>query len=74
MDKPSIEVMEAVVKGDPDITIWRVIIKTDKGIWTEGFGNKDSLNAFLKGLQAAFSFTEVGYVDVFQRLKVLGKV
>jgi hypothetical protein len=48
--------------GDPAIPIFKITVESGNGIWEETYGSRELVDAFLKGLQAAFSFTEVGYI------------
>lgn len=46
--------VEAMTVGDdPPIQIYHVELSHGNGIWTETFGSKEQLDAFMKGLQAA---------------------
>ena len=38
---------------DPPIVIYHVEIKNETGVWTETFGSRAELDAFVKGLKAA---------------------
>ena len=49
--------------GDPKISIYKVTIEKGNGIWEETYGSKEITEAFLQGLRAAFSFTEVGFIS-----------
>lgn len=41
------------VGDDPSIEIYHVELSHKDGIWTETFGSKEQLNAFMRGLEAA---------------------
>lgn len=48
-----VEVRPLTVGDDPSIEIYHVELSHETGIWTETFGSKEQLEAFLKGLRAA---------------------
>ena len=52
--------------GDPKIPIYEIKVwdeEGEKGVWNETYGSEELAQAFLKGLEAAFSLTEVGFVE-----------
>jgi hypothetical protein len=55
LEKPEIEIIEEIIKGDPELKIYRVSIKTDTGEWKEVCGSKELLRHFMRGVQAGFS-------------------
>ncbi len=59
---PKITITVEVHDGDPKIAIYRVVIESDNGVWTEAFGSEECLRAFIRGLKAAFAFSDVGFV------------
>lgn len=46
-------VQPLTVGDDPEIEIYHVELSHEGGMWTETFGSKELLDAFLKGLRAA---------------------
>lgn len=48
--------------GDPKIPIYKITVRDENNIWEETYGSKELAKAFLQGLKAAFSFTEVGHI------------
>lgn len=50
------------IAGDPGTQIYNVNMEDDKGgCWNETLGSEELLKVFLKGLKAAFSFTNTKY-------------
>ena len=56
--------IEIEIVGDPKIPIYKITIEKNRGTWEETLGSKEIAEAFLQGLRAAFSFTEVGFITV----------
>lgn len=52
--------------GDPAIPIYKITIRDEakRSVWEETYGSKELAEAFLKGAKAAFSFTEVGFIEI----------
>ena len=65
MAKIRIEIKAIRVESDPTIVVYETIIHDEekKAVWHETYP-KELLKAFLKGVEAAFSFTEVGFIEI----------
>lgn len=54
--------------GDPEIPVYGIAIQDEDkkrpSVWQETLGSRELARAFLKGVQAAFSFTEVGFIEI----------
>jgi len=50
--------------GTPQIMVYEVELEDETGCWSETFGTRDLLNAFLKGVQAASSMSGTRVLDV----------
>jgi len=64
MAEITIDIKPVKVGNDPSITIFHVTIRSERGIWTESWGSRELLEAFLQGVKAALSFTEVGHIEI----------
>ena len=66
MPKIKIEIKPIRVESDPSIVVYETIIRDEERqtAWHETLGSKELLEAFLKGVKAAFSFTEIGSVEI----------
>lgn len=42
--------------GDPEITIYKITLKGEEGIWEETLGSEEQKDAFLRGIEALHSF------------------
>jgi len=53
------------IVGDPPIKIYhiKIVDKKNKAVWDETFGARELAVVFLKGVKAAFSFTN-SYVEI----------
>ena len=61
MPKMEIEIKAIGVESDPYIIVYETIVRDEEGqaVWNETWGSKELLKAFLRGVEAAFSFTEI---------------
>jgi len=50
--------------GDPKIPIYKIILRGEESIWEETYGSKEVAKAFLRGVEATFSFTEGGLIKI----------
>jgi len=64
MEKIEMEINPIKVNTERSIVVYEVTIESRGGIWTETWGTKDLLEAFLQGVKAALSFTEVKTVGI----------
>lgn len=48
-----VEIRSLTVGDDPSIEIYHVELSHETGRWTETFGSKEQLDAFMKGLRAS---------------------
>ncbi|MGB2762209.1 MAG: hypothetical protein WBC21_01560 [Minisyncoccales bacterium] len=61
--------IKPVKVGDPEIIVYEISIQREgngeiPSVWPETLGSKELTEAFLTGVKAAFSFTEVGFVEI----------
>lgn len=66
MIEKTLEIRIEVKKAgdDPPIDIYHVELSVPSGIWTETFGSKEQLKAFMRGLEAASGMTGFKLVEL----------
>lgn len=55
---PKITIKSIEVGQDPSITIYEVELQSESGIWRETYGTRELVEAFLRGVKAAYGINQ----------------